>query len=162
MKRLRSIVVGLALALLLALAAGGCGGDGGGTEPAETPAEMADHDDEMDVLHIRLSEWSITGEKGAPVPEARAGEVALEVHNDGEMPHELAVIRTDAGPAELPVTGGVVGEEAAGELLGRTSQISAGDIEVLALELDAGAYALICNIAAHYEQGMSAQLVVKE
>jgi uncharacterized cupredoxin-like copper-binding protein len=51
--------------------------------------------------------------------------------------------------------------EAAGELIGEIESIGAGDIEVLNVMLDAGNYALICNIAGHYEQGMHASFVVE-
>jgi len=99
---------------------------------------------------------------GAPVPAAQAGEVTFEVHNEGEVSHEFAIIKADTDSADLPVSGTAVDEEAAGELIGRVDQFAGGgEIEVHTFELEAGTYALICNIAGHYEQGMQAQLVVE-
>jgi uncharacterized cupredoxin-like copper-binding protein len=158
-------MVGL-VALLSAAFAVACDG-GDDTDGEQTAAPTAsdgsaeEPDDAEGALHISLTEWAITGEDGAPVPTATAGEVALEVHSDGETPHELAVIATDSDPGTLPEDSGLVDEDAAGGLVDRTSQIAVGEVEVLNVDLDAGSYALICNIAGHYSQGMYASLTVE-
>ena len=154
----------LALALGLALAA--CGGDGddgddgNGTAPTttagETPGETPG-----EIVRTYSTEWAITGEDGADIPGVAAGEVTFEAHNDGQIAHELAVIKTDLDPAELPRSGGIVNEDEAGELIGRTAYISGADSEALTVTLEAGNYVLLCNIPAHYEQGTFAPLVVE-
>lgn len=135
----------LVLALTFAIAA--CGG---GDEPAEG------------AVHTILDEWSITaGHDGDTAFAVSQGEVTFEVHNDGRTPHELALIKTDLPVASLPMSDRTVDEEAAGTLLGRTSEMDSDELELLTIDLQPGAYALICNIPGHYEQGMYAPVVVE-
>ena len=122
--------------------------------PAETPDEQA-------TVVISLDEWTVTGAEGAAIPNVPAGEVAFEVHNDGTIPHELVVIKTDTDPAQLPVVDARVDEEAAGEEIGEVEEFPAGEVDEGTFVLSAGTYALICNIPAHYEEGMYAQLIVE-
>lgn len=164
-------VVGAAMSLAIACSDdgdddGGDGGDATATEvmsstPHEDDGETPDGHDDPAVLHIELSEWSITGEDGSPIPSAPAGDVTFETHNDGTTAHALVVIKTDIDPAALPLDGTTVDEDAAGEVIGEVAEFAAGDIEIGTFELEAGNYALICNVAAHYEQGMHAALVVE-
>ena len=155
------------LALTLGLALAACGGDGddgddgNGTAPTATEAAGETPGETGEMIHIYLAEWTFTGEDGADIPNVIAGEITFEMHNDGQIPHELAVLKTDLDPAELPVSGGIVNEGEAGELIGRTAYISGGDSEALTVTLDVGNYVLLCNIPAHYEQGTFAPLVVE-
>ena len=133
------------LAFSFALAA--CGG---GDEQAE------------DAVHTILDEWSITAEHDAETASVvSAGQVTFEVHNDGRTPHELALIKTDLPVASLPMNDSAVDEEAAGTLLGRTVEMDSDELELLTLDLQPGAYALICNITGHYERGMYALFIVE-
>ncbi len=88
--------------------------------------------------------------------------MTFEVRNDGPAIHELAIIETDLAPGELPVTDGfVVDEAAAGDLIARTPLLESASVEMLVADLSPGNYALICNVAGHYESGMYARLVVR-
>jgi len=121
---------------------------------AETPTDGAT------ATQVTLNDWSITGEGGGPL-SAQAGQVAFEIQNVGAVPHEFAVIATDTDPADLPVDAGLVDEGAAGVVIGRASPIGVGNSDVLRLELEAGTYAVICNILTHYELGMYTSLTVE-
>lgn len=123
-----------------------------GTPPGGTPTQGA--------VQASLREWAIELD-GADELTVPAGDVALEVHNAGATFHELAVIKTDLDPANLPTDGAFVDEAAAGQVIDRTNQLNAGATELLELELEPGNYALICNIAGHYQQGMRARLQVE-
>ena len=112
-------------------------------------------------LRLEQSEWQITGAGGSALPEVVAGDVAMEVRNRGSVPHELAVIRTDAQPDALPVDGGAVDEDAAGELMGRIPAVLGGATKRDTFTLTPGNYVLICNIPGHYQQGMHTRLVVR-
>ena len=73
---------------------------------------------------------------------ARPGLIAFEVHNDGEVPHALAV----AGPA--------------GET--RTPVLASGEATTLAVELPAGTYKWFCPLADHERRGMAGRVRVAE
>ena len=156
--RRRALAIGVGTLLsVLSVIIVACGGSG------VTPDAADAHDDGTQaaerVVHATLDEWSITGHDGEAGFAVPAGEVTFEAHNEGDTVHELVLIRTDLDAADLPVQG-VVDEEAAGTVLGRTSQFGGGEMELLSYHLEPGNYALICNIPGHYQQGMYAQLVV--
>jgi hypothetical protein len=115
-----------------------------------------------DEVHVFLTEYAIEGEDGAPVSSPPAGEVTFEAHNEGEIEHELVVIKTDIAAAELPTDGTVVDENATGvDFVGEIEPFEAGGAELMTLDLEAGAYVLICNVAGHYQQGMYAAMTVE-
>ncbi|MDA1061541.1 MAG: hypothetical protein O2895_01285 [Chloroflexi bacterium] len=100
-------------------------------------------------LAVLLKEWAL--EPAAPSLEA--GSVTFATTNDGGVPHELVVFRTDLDVEVLPTSSGQV-DETQVEVLGRTAQLLAGESEDLVAELTPGSYALVCNIAGHYDLGM--------
>lgn len=145
----------------------GNGGGGVGEHVDDEPAGDEHTDDGMDMdegegggtLHVSLNEWSITPAHGVGF-EVEAGEMVFEIHNDGVAPHDVKVIKTDLAPDALPITDGVVDQEAAGEVIGGVDPIPSGDIYVEPYNLDAGNYVIICTIPGHYQQGMTAELTV--
>jgi hypothetical protein len=112
-------------------------------------------------LHVELREWAVSGENGEDLPEIDAGETTFEAHNEGQTPHELAIIKTDLDAADLPISRSAVDEDGAGELVGRIDAFAGGAVEEGTFNLDAGRYVLLCNIAGHYQQGMYASLTVR-
>jgi uncharacterized cupredoxin-like copper-binding protein len=90
-----------------------------------------------------------------------SGEVTFDIRNDGPSMHELVVIRTDLPEAELPTSKGVVDEGADGvEIVKEKEDIAANASASLTVDLEAGAYVLICNLPAHYQSGMHATFSV--
>ncbi len=142
----------LAVGLLVSLAVA-CGGssesEGGGGDEGSSVSNG-------ESIAVALEEWSV---KPAAAKHA-AGEIAFKVQNKGATPHELAVVQTDLDATKLPQASGLVDEKQI-KVLGRTKQLAAGKSEELELKLAAGKYALICNIAAHYGQGMHAAFTVE-
>ena len=154
-------LVPLVVAMSLGIACGNNGKESSKTTPGPTAAGTAAGETEtMSALKLNLNEWSITGEKGGAIPSVKAGEVTLEVHNDGQIPHELVVIKTNTDPANLPLDGEEVDEEAAGAI-GEVEPFPGGAVKDGTFSLQPGTYALICNIPGHYKQGMHAQLIVE-
>ena len=146
----------MALGLLAA-----CGGDSEAEDdatPDATPEMTATEaaGGAATVVTSELSEWAITVDP-ATVP---AGEVTFDVTNVGAIPHELVIIRSDVAPDALPVEGGRVPESAV-DLIGEVEEFPAGETKSGTFTLEAGSYVLICNIPAHYQQGMTIGFTVE-
>ena len=141
---LRTLV--LAPLAVLALAASACSsGSDGGTEPAG------------DAIAATLQDSSIE----LAAPSAPAGNVSFDIRNDGSTVHEFEVLRTDAPADELPVDSGVVQTSADGiEIVDEIEEIAPGTNAELSVDVEAGPYVIICNVAGHYESGMSASFTV--
>ena len=133
----RYAVMGAAAALF---AAGGCSSDTGGVGVTEAD------------LSITLDESS-----------APAGDVTFDIQNDAEQTHEFVVFKTDLAPDALPTNeDGDVDEEGEGvEHIDEVEDIVGGSSAELTVNLDAGAYVLICNLPGHYAQGMHTEFTVE-
>lgn len=138
--------------LLVLLATTACG------EDAETGGDTGGGGGTVDVT---LQEWAVVPAQDS-VP---AGAVTFNVTNEGpDHPHELVVIKTDLGPADLPTThDGAIDENGEGiEVIGEIEEFPPGETESASFDLDAGSYVLICNLVeqeegqteAHYSLGM--------
>lgn len=132
-----------ALAVLggAALGLGACSGDDDGGVPT---------------LNVELFDWGI---KASPASVA-AGDVRVKAKNTGTTEHEVVFVRTDLPEDKLPVKEKKVDEEQV-EVVGEVEKFAAGKSEQATLELPAGRYVLICNIATHYELGMHTVLTVQ-
>jgi uncharacterized cupredoxin-like copper-binding protein len=155
-------VIGIAIVFgaVLILAAACGGGKDGSDQPTATTAAGGTPVDGATVAQVTLNDWSITGEGDGPL-SAQAGQVTFEIQNVGAVAHDFVVIATDIDVADLLVDANLVDEGAAGVVIGRALPINAGNSDVLRLELEAGTYAVICNIAGHYEMGMYTSLTVE-
>jgi uncharacterized cupredoxin-like copper-binding protein len=139
----------LATVAALGLVAAGCSSDdGGGT------------------VEVTLQEFAVIPAPGS----ISSGEVSFEVTNEGpDDVHEFVVFKTDLAPDALPtVEDGSVDEEGEGlELIDEIEDMAVGDSETLTVSLDAGSYALICNIydedeqESHYQEGMRVAFTVE-
>ena len=150
-RRTLATVLGLGL---VALSAGGCGSSGGNdtqaTAAAKKPAAVAAVSD--GAVRIDLSEWAVK----SAVPQVPAGKVHFIATNSGSTEHEMIVIRTDKRASDLG-TGARISEK---DSVGEIGEFGAGKVDSTTLTLKPGHYALICNIAGHYAQGMSTDLEV--
>ena len=89
----------------------------------------------------------------------RGGTDPFGIDNDGPSVHEFVVLRTDDAPDALPVENGVIPEDQI-DLIDEVDDLAPGTSSSLDVNLDAGAYVLVCNLPAHYEQGMFAAFTV--
>jgi uncharacterized cupredoxin-like copper-binding protein len=151
-----------AVAVLAAgtLALAGCATGGASPSPAGGDAGAT-------TIAVTLQEWAVVPAANS----APAGEVTFEVTNDGpEDIHEFVVIKTDLDVAELPTDAdGAVVEGGDGmEVIDEIEDLAVGDTQTLTVDVDAGSYALICNIwddeegEAHYEMGMRTAFTVTD
>ena len=143
----------------------GNGGDATATEGMdETPPGTMSHDDSpgANEVHISETEYAIENLDGGELSSPAAGAVTFEVHNNGELVHELVIIKTGLDEAALPVVGDLVDEEGAGiEVIDEVPEFDPGGAEILTVDLEAGSYVLICNVEEHYGEGMHATLTVQ-
>ena len=146
------LIAGFAVATLIGL---GCSGPGASPSPAGTAVD------------ITLQEWAVV----ASPASAASGQVTFNITNDGPADvHEFVVMKTDLSIHELPTDErGVVDEEGGPmEVIDEIEDIPVGESESLTVNLDAGSYALICNIydegeaEAHYTLGMRTAFTVNE
>jgi len=108
-------------------------------------------------VNVELSEWAV-----APDPASvAAGDIEFVAENTGGIEHELVILKTDLAADALPTADGRVDEQGAGvEEIGEIHEVAAGATGSATFALAAGNYALICNIAGHYEAGMSTAFTV--
>lgn len=135
----------LVMSLMLVLAA--CGDDddsSAGTTTATTDVAAATT---VDVeLGTAANEFALV-----PDPtEAAAGTITFAVTNGGKVEHELVVIKTDKGAANLGEANGEADETGAVDEI----VLAAGESGELTVDLEAGSYALVCNLPGHYAAGM--------
>jgi uncharacterized cupredoxin-like copper-binding protein len=150
MERTSARIAVAAIAVVLVAGLTACGGDEGST------------------VEVTLQEFAVL----PSVASTGAGSVTFEATNDGPNdPHELVVIRTDLDVNALPTTPeGAVDEAGEGiEVIGEIEEFDPGTTESATFELEAGSYALVCNIVeeeegeteAHYSLGMRASFTVE-
>ncbi|HEX3241036.1 MAG TPA: hypothetical protein VHR18_12995 [Solirubrobacterales bacterium] len=108
--------------------------------PAPTPTpEPQPEDPTTPRLGVKAEEWSYTLSR----PELEAGEVVVELNNQGEDPHNLNLQLADESGPELSLA--TIGP--GGQSKGKFS-------------VPAGEYRLWCSLDGHEAAGMSATLVV--
>ena len=103
-------------------------------------------------------DWAVTADP-AVIP---AGDLTLSVENQGNLIHNLRVIRTDLNADQLPLdaTGFMVDEENLNVILS-VADLRSGDSEDSDVTLEAGGYVLLCNIPGHYDSGMRIAITVE-
>jgi uncharacterized cupredoxin-like copper-binding protein len=96
----------------------------------------------------------------------KSGEVTFKVKNNGPSVHEFVVFKSELAPDQLPTKQDengieIVDEEGEGvEAVDEIEDIKVGSSQELKVTLQPGKYVLICNLPAHYKQGMHAALTV--
>jgi uncharacterized cupredoxin-like copper-binding protein len=118
------------------------------TEPsAATNTPSSAHQTTLDVV---MNEFAIAPSIGT----APAGTVTFNVKNQGAITHDFYVIKTDLAPAGLPVDSATF-QVRVSELNVVKFQppIASGTSAQVTVDLAAGHYVLICNIASHYQAG---------
>lgn len=89
----------------------------------------------------------------------RSGTVTFVARNGGGAAHSFIVIKTDVAADKLPLDQQKQTAKEDGKV-GGLDQVDPGKSQNLRLELPAGHYVIICNVATHYQLGMRAELTV--
>jgi uncharacterized cupredoxin-like copper-binding protein len=140
----RRIVLALALVGVISLVAAACGGGGGNK------------------VKVTEKDFSLALDKSS----MKTGEITFSVNNQGPSVHEFVVFQTDLAPDQLPLTKDengidIVDEEGEGLTpVDEIEDIAVGSTQELKVTLAAGKYVLICNLPAHYQQGMHTAFTV--
>jgi uncharacterized cupredoxin-like copper-binding protein len=161
MHRRPFVVVTVALGLSLGLVAG-CGG-GGGSKAKSKSGETGTTVSGGTATPVSVELGDAQGTNGpmtmtvspASVP---AGKVTFTVKNTGTILHEMVVLKTDTPFDQLPVDAHNKVSEAS--KVGETGDVAKGATKSVTLDLKAGNYVLVCNIAKHYSMGMRAAFTV--
>ena len=158
----RQLAVAVALVGSAALSGAALTGCGGGDNNSTTQAGGAQTATAGGkALTIKMTDFAFTPKN----PTVSAGAVRITTPNDGSVEHELVVLKTDKPAGSLPVKGNEVDEEgleAKGvENAGEIEEVGPGQTKSNTFQLDPGTYAMICNLPAHYQQGMYGTLTVK-
>ncbi len=164
----RLVAAGLAL---LAVVSAGCSSAGASPTPSSAANEQ---------ITAALSEWRID----LSATSAPAGKLIFAISNRGTAAHEFLMIRTDMMAAEMPMKDDMIDIAAMGGPMGSPDMnmpgmSPSGDMEhpvgtvgvigevapgaTVPLTIDnvaAGHYVIVCNLSAHYEQGMRIDFAV--
>ncbi len=92
------------------------------------------------------------------------GTVEFVATNNGTIPHEMEVIKTDLPVDKLPITSdGRLDTDKAGKEIGEIDEdeLKSGTTKTLKLNLTPGNYMIVCNLPGHFQAGMRTLLTVK-
>lgn len=164
----RLVATGL---VLLALVSAAC--SSASTRPTPTSSGTGQ-------VTATLSEWKVD----LSAISAPAGKLVFAINNRGTTAHEFLMIRTDTMAAGLPVKDNMIDVEAMGGPMGSPGmdmpgmsptgdmehpvgtvgvigEIAPGATAPLTVEdVAAGHYVILCDLPAHYEQGMRIDFTV--
>lgn len=93
-----------------------------------------------------------------------AGHVDFVVHNNGAVPHEFVVFKTNLALNQLPTKNGKLDEDNKSlQNVADTGEqkLTSGQTRILHANLTPGHYVAICNVGNHFQQGMKTTLTVK-
>jgi uncharacterized cupredoxin-like copper-binding protein len=95
---------------------------------------------------------------------AKAGKVTFTVKNTGTIEHEVVVLPLAAGTTydklTVETSGADVDKVSEDGSLGESGELKAGETATFTVDMTAGDYALVCNIAKHYAMGMRSAFTV--
>ena len=107
-----------------------------------------------------VKEWEVAVNQ-TTVP---TGNTTFLISNRGTIPHEFLVVKTNFADGKIPIDPATnrFSEEGDGlEVVDEISEWKNGTTESLTLSLEAGKYQLLCNIEAHYANGMHIAFTVR-
>ncbi|HEX4490335.1 MAG TPA: sulfocyanin-like copper-binding protein [Acidimicrobiia bacterium] len=93
------------------------------------------------------------------------GKIGFDVHNDASIGHEFVVFKTDLPADQLPLgkDGDVIEDSPElKDVVDSGSALKPGSSRALFAHLEAGHYAVVCNLPGHYHDGMHLDLVVRQ
>ena len=100
---------------------------------------------------ISLYEWKVIA--GATL---KSGPSTFTISNFGTIPHELLIFKSDRTPAAYPTdkAGDIIEDGAGVALVSDGENIDPAGSQTRTVDLKPGTYLFVCNIPAHFKQGM--------
>jgi uncharacterized cupredoxin-like copper-binding protein len=100
---------------------------------------------------VSLSEWKVT-----VAGTIKAGKTNLTITNDGAIPHELLVFKSDLAPSAYPkdAAGDIIEDGPGVALLSDGENVDPAGTQARTVDLAAGTYLFVCNIPGHFKAGM--------
>ncbi|MEA2312922.1 MAG: hypothetical protein QOE28_2890 [Solirubrobacteraceae bacterium] len=146
---------------MLLIATGCSGSDASTTASAPAVASSSAPAGGAGGVNVTLEQWAITP-SATTVP---AGPVTFTVTNAGTIPHEFVVLHTKTQAGDFSITSFEgetqrFDEDTAGKNVGETGDMAVGATATLTIDLAPGHYAFVCNLPAHYGQGMHTDFTV--
>jgi uncharacterized cupredoxin-like copper-binding protein len=164
-RMLRTAAAGILAAGLLAACSNANAGEA--PKPAESQAAASSVAASGTQVNVQLGETDLTHMyMNVDTTSVPAGPVMFNVENQGVKTHEFVVLKTDTPAGDFPLTTfegekDRIDEDADGVNVGETGDMDAGTSKTLTIDLKAGHYALVCNLAGHYRMGMYSDFQVK-
>ena len=93
-----------------------------------------------------------------------AGPVEFVIHNNGAVPHEFVVFKTNLALNQLPMKDSRLDEDSKSLQNVADSgaqKLTSGESKTLQANLTPGNYVAICNVGNHFHRGMKTTLTVK-
>jgi uncharacterized cupredoxin-like copper-binding protein len=123
---------------------------------SSSPAAASDEN-----VSVGLKQWSLT-----PSATPGSGPVTFTVTNDGSIPHEFVVLKTDTPAADIAVgkfegEPDRINEDTAGTNVGETGDMQPGATKTVTIDLPPGHYVFLCNLPGHFQAGMHVDVTVQ-
>jgi uncharacterized cupredoxin-like copper-binding protein len=146
----------LAVSSLLILTTGACGSDSDDEGSSDTTSGVTvAPGDEGTPVAVELGENSDTEYFMTAEPDSvPAGPVTFTVENTGTEKHEMVVMKTDTAPDALSMRAEDPDKVEEEGMIDELESFDEGLTKTITLDLESGAYVLLCNIAKHYDRGM--------
>jgi len=182
--RRKAMAISSLVVLALGVGFAGCGGDSGDdnaagsspetetvapaaadpaaveTAPAQTEAAEAEPASKPGPARVTVTLGKPTEFSLVPsVKQVKAGKVVFTIVNEGEIEHEVVMLKTNKPPANLPPEDIVHGNER-GRVNEHPEHQQPGETLKFTVDLKPGKYVLICNVPGHYQAGQYAEFVV--
>jgi uncharacterized cupredoxin-like copper-binding protein len=116
------------------------------TQPANTATAGT-------TINVKAKDFAFALDKAS----GPAGKFTFVVTNAGPSDHEFVIFKTDLAPDALPLVADKtkVDEDGQGVVhIDEIEDLNVGDTKTLSIDLEPGSYVFICNLPAHYSQGM--------
>ncbi|MCH7578655.1 MAG: hypothetical protein IIB22_00225 [Chloroflexi bacterium] len=122
------------------------------------PTPTAPVEEGQVLIGLTETDWVVSASPDS-IP---AGEITFAVSNEGNIGHNLRIIKTDLPADALPLDStGLAVDEGAVNVVAQSPELRSGETDEIITTLEAGSYVLICNIAGHYDAGMNAAFTVQ-